>query len=70
MHIQEGNKNQKGYKLSQWNCGSAYLENKMTELGAAVARIKPTVFCVSESNLRVTIDQAKLQIPGYRLFTT
>ena len=70
MHIQEGNKNQKGYKLSQWNCGSAYLENKMTEVEAAVARIKPTVFCVSESNLRVTIDQAKVQIPGYRLFTS
>ena len=70
VHIQEGNKNIKGYKLSQWNCGSAYLENKMAEVEAAVARVKPTVFCVSESNLRTTVDQAKVQIPGYRLLTS
>ena len=35
----------------------------MAEVEAAVAR-------VSESNLRVTIDTAKVQIPGYRLFTS
>ena len=59
VHMLEGNKNSKGYKLSQWNCGSAFLENKMPELEAAVARIKPTIFCVSESNLRSSVDQFK-----------
>ena len=27
VQIQNGNRNSKGYRLSQWNCGSAYLEN-------------------------------------------
>ena len=70
VHMSEGNINAKGYKLCQWNCGSAYLENKMTEVEAAVARIKPTVLCISESNLRFSVDQEKVQIPGYRLFTS
>ena len=70
VHITNGNRNCKGYKLSQWNCGSAFLENKMVEIEAAVARIKPTVFCVSESNLRDTVDQSEVQIPGYRLLTS
>ena len=70
MHILEGNKNSKGYKLSQWNCGSAFLENKMPELEAAVARVKPTIFCVSESNLRSSVDQNEVQIPGYKLITS
>ena len=69
VHMLEGNKNSKGYKLSQWNCGSAFLENKMPELEAAVARIKPTIFCVSESNLRSSVDQKEVQIPGYKLIT-
>ena len=70
VQILNGNRNCKGYKLSQWNCGSAYLENKMSEIEAAVARTKPTVFCVSESNLRDTVDQSDVQIPGYRLLTS
>ena len=70
VHVLNGNRSSKGYKLSQWNCGSAYLENKMTEIEAAVARIKPSVFCVSESNLRDTVDKSRVQIPGYRMFTS
>ena len=66
----EGNKNSKGYKLSQWNCGSAFLENKMPELEAAVARVKPTIFCVSESNVRSSVDRNSVQIPGYKLLTS
>ena len=65
VHMLEGNKNRKGYKLSQWNCGSAFLENKMPELEAAVARVKPTIFCVSKSNLRSSVDHNSVQIPGY-----
>ena len=42
----------------------------MAELEAAVARIKPSVFCVSESNLRDTVDKSRVQIPGYRMFTS
>ena len=56
--------------LSQWNYDSAYLENKMTEVEATVAIIKPTIFCVSESNLRASIEPAKVQIPGYKLITS
>ena len=70
VHMLEGNKNSRGYKLSQWNCGSVFLENKMPELEAAVARIKPTIFCVSESNLRSSVDRNEVQIPGYKLITS
>ena len=70
VHMLEGNRNSKGYKLTQWNCGSAFLENKMPEVEAAVAKFKPTVFCVSESNLRSTTDQSEVQIPGYKLLTS
>ena len=42
----------------------------MLEVEAAVARIKPTVLCISESNLRCSVDQEKVLIPGYRLFTS
>ena len=42
----------------------------MSEIEAAVAKTKPTVFCVSESNLRDTVDQSDVQIPGYRLLTS
>jgi hypothetical protein len=70
VHILQGNRNSKGYKLCQWNCGSAYLENKMAEIEVAVSRTKPAVFCISESNLRAGVDQAAVQIPGYRLITS
>ena len=70
VHMLNGNKSSKGYKLSQWNYGRGDLENKMTEIEAAVARIRPSLFCVSESNLRDTVDRSKVQIPGYRMFTS
>ena len=60
VHMLNGNKSSKGYKLSQWNYGRAYLENKMTEIKAAVACIMPSLFCISESNLRDTVD-SKIQ---------
>ena len=69
VHILNGNRNTKGYNLSQWNCESAYLENKITEIEAAVARVKPTIFFVSESNLRDTVDISKVQISGYKLLS-
>ena len=70
VHMLEGNRNSKGYKISQWNCGSAYLENKMPELEAMISRIKPTFFCVSESNLRSSVDKNEVQILGYNLITS
>ena len=42
----------------------------MSKLEAAVARNKPSVFCVLESNLRDTVDKSKVQIPRNRMFTS
>ena len=70
VHALEGNIRKKGYKLCQWNCGSAFLENKMPEVEAAVARFEPTIFCLSESNLRSTTDRLSVQIPNYQTLTS
>ena len=42
----------------------------MLEIEGAVSKVKPTVFCISESKLRACVDQTEVQIPGYRLITS
>ena len=42
----------------------------MPEFEAAVARVKPTIFCVSKSNLRSSVDHNEVQIIGYKLISS
>ena len=69
VHIRTGNRSSKGIRLSHWNLGSSHLQNKMCEIEAAVARVKPSVLGISESNLHSYTDLSTVQIPGYRLLT-
>ena len=55
--------------LAVWNASNAYLENKINEIEAVVDAVKPHLLVVSEGNLRKSVDQSTVQIPGYKLFT-
>ena len=55
--------------LAAWNASNAYLENKINEIEAVVDAVKPALLVVSEGNLRKSVDQSTVQIPGYELFT-
>ena len=59
----------KGLKFTHWNLGSAHLQNKICEIEAAVKKVKPDVFGISEANLHNGTDIETVQIQGYRLFT-
>ena len=68
-HVKYGNRGSKGLRFSHWNLGSAQLQNKMCEIEAAVSRVKPAVFGISEANLHSDIDLSTVQIQGYSLLT-
>lgn len=53
VHALNGNIRNNGFKICQWNCGNAYLENKLVEIEAAIACHKPKIMCISESNPRL-----------------
>ena len=69
VHALNGNRRSKGLKFAHWNLGSAFLQNKLCEIEAAVAHIKPSILGISESNLRSNTDLNTVQIPGYQLLT-
>ena len=68
-HITNGNR-QEGIKLTHWNAGSKFMENKMMEVESVVSQLSPSILGISESNLKNSHDLAKVQLPGYQLFTS
>ena len=52
-------------KLSHWNAGNAWWENKQTEITALTQEWDPDLLFISEANLRETITQEERHIQGY-----
>ena len=71
-HITHGNRRSagKGLKLSTWNAGSSYLENKINEIEAVINSIRPHILVISESNLKQSHDTTNVQLPNYELFVS
>ena len=46
-----GNRNNRGIKLSHWNAGNAYLENKTNEIETLISDHHPHLLGISEANL-------------------
>ena len=64
-----GNRTNRGIKLSHWNAGSAYLENKTIEIENVISDHHPHLLGISEANLHRNhcIDNCK--IDDYDLIT-
>ena len=65
-----GNRTNRGMKLSHWNAGNAFLENKVINIENVIADHHPHLIGISEANLHKThcIDNCK--IPNYDIFTS
>ena len=65
-----GNRTNRGIKLSHWNAGNAFLENKVINIENVIADHHPHLIGISEANLHKThcIDNCK--IPNYDIFTS
>ena len=64
-----GNRTNRGLKISHWNLGSAYLENKMHEIETVVADLRPHLFGVSESNYFKSQNKENVMLNDYDLIT-
>ena len=64
-----GNRTNRGIKLSHWNAGSAYLENKTIDIENVISDHHPHLIGISEANLHKShcIDNCK--IDDYDLIT-
>ena len=64
-----GNRNNRGMKLSHWNAGNAYLENKTNEIENLISDHHPHLLGISEANLHKDhcIDNCKME--DYDLIT-
>ena len=64
-----GNKRGQGIKISHWNKGGGFLQNKMTEIKNIVSGLHPHILGISEANLKDTHDQNLVQLEDYTLHT-
>ena len=64
-----GNRTNRGIKLSHWNAGSAFLENKIHEVEQVSDSYHPHIFGVSAANLNINHDLNNVQIDNYDLIT-
>ena len=64
-----GNRSSRGIKLSHWNGGSAFLENKMTEIENVIGNHHPHLFGISEANLHKSHNLDNCKIDDYELIT-
>ena len=65
-----GNKSNKGIKLSHWNAGSAFLENKVNEIETLISGHHPHLLGISEANLRKDHNIGNCMIEDYELITS
>ena len=64
-----GNRSNRGIKITHWNLGSSYLVNKIQEIETLVADFRPHLLGISESNLFSSQNQDDVMIEDYELFT-
>ena len=64
-----GNRKNQGIKISAWNKGGGYLQNKMPELNNIINGLHPHVLGISEANLKDTHDQNLVHLEDYILHT-
>ena len=64
-----GNIRSQGFKISHWNKGGGFLQNKMTEIKNIVSGLHPHILGISEANLKDTHDQNLVQLEDYTLHT-
>ena len=64
-----GNRNNRGLKLSHWNAGSAFLQNKKNEIETLIADHHPHLLGISEANLHKDHNLGSCMIDDYELFT-
>ena len=64
-----GNRRGQGIKISAWNKGGGFLQNKMPEIKNLVNGLHPHVLGISEANLHNNHDQSLVQMENYVLHT-
>ena len=68
MYYKYGNKQKSGLKLSHWNKGPAFLENRIDELETIISKFSPHIFGISESNFKNNHDAENVKIDDYEVF--
>ena len=63
-----GNKQKSGLKLSHWNKGPAFLENRIDEIETIISKFSPHIFGISESNFKNNHDVENVKIDDYEVF--
>ena len=64
-----GNRKCQGIKISAWNKGGGFLQNKMPEIKNIVNGLHPHILGISEANLKHNHDQNLVQLEDYILHT-
>ena len=64
-----GNRRSGGIKISHWNKGPGYLQNKMPEIKNVINGLHPHILGISEANLHHNHDQNLVQLKDYVLHT-
>ena len=64
-----GNRSNRGIKLSHWNAGSAFLENKTNEIENVISDHHPHLLGISEANLHRDHNVDNCNIEDYDLIT-
>ena len=62
-----GNRRNKGLKITHWNLGSAYLGNKIHEIETLVADFHPHILGISEANYFRSQSGAEVMLDEYEL---
>ena len=65
-----GNRSSRGIKLTHWNAGSAFLENKINYIETLISSHHPHLLGISEANLRKDHNIGNCMIQDYELFTS
>ena len=64
-----GNRRAGGIKISHWNKGPGFLQNKMPEVKNIINGLHPHIIGLSEANLKINHDQNQVQLEDYVLHT-
>ena len=62
-----GNRKDKGLKITHWNLGSAHLENKVHEIECLVADLRPHLLGISEANYFKSQNIESVMLEDYEL---
>ena len=65
-----GNRSTRGIKLSHWNAGSAFLENKINDIENVIGNHHPHLLGISEANFHKNHCLDNCKIEGYELITS